>query len=408
MPIRVFISHSSADKDIAKALTKLIRSAFTFSPAEIRCTSVDGYRLPTGASTDHQLRLESIEAESFIAILTPKSLESTYVLFELGARWGTKRPLFPLLAGGATPNDLREPLKALTARMSNSRNEMFQFLTDLGNILHITGNKPETYGAEMEEFLCLVADDEVCQSSSDIPTFGKSESSVPTPSLQRSLCQTARAICTRIREAPPLQEARIAADFKGYFVDWETTFEGASLKDERSGVLRLSLCPWEPNGYDIGISCQVNLAEHPELKELPKKAPIWVRGRIVRAESHAIELVDTAIKVMDSEERRGTRIAWLVPTVKAQLDHSIASTVKDITIEDSIRAQVRMNRPEGLSMLDGKRIVPELKDGSLDYKLLVLYAAKQLIEGSAGLSNKDTQDRLLSIQYQIDKLKNFG
>lgn len=88
MQTRVFISHSSADQDLAEALIRLLRSALPLQPDIIRCTSVGGYKLPTGTEVDAQLRKEVVEAELFIALITKDSLDSTYVLFELGARWG--------------------------------------------------------------------------------------------------------------------------------------------------------------------------------------------------------------------------------------------------------------------------------------------------------------------------------
>ncbi len=58
--IDIFISHSSADKEITKTLIDLLRSAIpSISPDRIRCTSVPGYRLPGGADADdHQENLE--------------------------------------------------------------------------------------------------------------------------------------------------------------------------------------------------------------------------------------------------------------------------------------------------------------------------------------------------------------
>jgi hypothetical protein len=104
--IDVFISHSSQDARIAEALITLLRSALNILPNRIRCTSVEGFRLPAGVSTDDQLRIELRESKLFIAIITKASLQSTYVLFELGARWGANLHMIPLLAAGATPEIL--------------------------------------------------------------------------------------------------------------------------------------------------------------------------------------------------------------------------------------------------------------------------------------------------------------
>jgi len=106
--IDVFISHSAADKELARGLINLLRLAIpSISPTRIRCTSVPGYRLPGGADADDQLRKEMVDARVFIGLITPESLTSTYVLFELGARWGAQLQLTPLLAAGMSTYELR-------------------------------------------------------------------------------------------------------------------------------------------------------------------------------------------------------------------------------------------------------------------------------------------------------------
>ena len=99
----IFISHSSQDARLAERLVKLLRLAFSLSDAEIRCTSVDGYRLAAGADTNDQLRREVRESRLFLALITPSSVRSSYVLFELGARWGIDRLCFPCLRAELTP-----------------------------------------------------------------------------------------------------------------------------------------------------------------------------------------------------------------------------------------------------------------------------------------------------------------
>ena len=83
--VKVFISHSSNDVQLAKPLIDLLRSALRLRASEIRCTSVPGYKLPGGAETDEQIREELLDAPVFIGLVTEASLESKYVLFELGA-----------------------------------------------------------------------------------------------------------------------------------------------------------------------------------------------------------------------------------------------------------------------------------------------------------------------------------
>jgi hypothetical protein len=107
---RVFVSHQHKDQPIATALTSLLESAFEVGSGDIRCTSVPKYALTPGARTSEQLRSEIAGAELVIGILTPDTSESNYVLCELGAAWGRDVQTFPLLARGATPEQVPSPL----------------------------------------------------------------------------------------------------------------------------------------------------------------------------------------------------------------------------------------------------------------------------------------------------------
>jgi hypothetical protein len=49
--VRVFISHASDDAELAGRLVQLLLAALNLQSSEIRCTSVEGHRLPSGADT---------------------------------------------------------------------------------------------------------------------------------------------------------------------------------------------------------------------------------------------------------------------------------------------------------------------------------------------------------------------
>lgn len=153
--IEVFISHSSADAEIAGALVELIRATLNLAPAKIRCSSVDGYRLPGGAQTDQQLKMELRTAKAFIGLLTEGSLASTYVLFELGARWGAELHLTPLIAGSMEKKDLKGPLSGLNAHSCNNPAELHQLLEELGSILSSRLNSAASYIRYLERLLAL-------------------------------------------------------------------------------------------------------------------------------------------------------------------------------------------------------------------------------------------------------------
>ena len=143
--IDIFISHSSKDSDVAEALINFLRASLNISAAKIRCTSVDGYRLPGGTSTDVRLKQELRDATCFIALLTPESLKSTYVLFELGARWGAQLHFTPLLARGITVRDLQSPLSSINALSCESRSQLHQLINELATRSQLTPESAAVY-----------------------------------------------------------------------------------------------------------------------------------------------------------------------------------------------------------------------------------------------------------------------
>ena len=152
--LSVFVSHSAKDETLAKALVELLRSALNIPANEIRCTSVNGYRLSAGASIDDQLRQEVHESQAFIGLITPSSMASTFVLFELGARWGADCHLVPLLGGGADASFLRGPLGTLNALSCDDAGQIHQLVDDLASLLAATDKTaPAGYQAYVERLI---------------------------------------------------------------------------------------------------------------------------------------------------------------------------------------------------------------------------------------------------------------
>ena len=135
--IQIFISHSSRDAELAKAIISLLEQALPLPRRVIRCTSVDGYRLRAGASIDETLRAEVHDAALVLALLTPSAMESTYVMFEIGARWGSRKPLIPLLASGLTPQELKPPLSGIYAINCADRPQVTRLVPEVAECLGI-------------------------------------------------------------------------------------------------------------------------------------------------------------------------------------------------------------------------------------------------------------------------------
>ena len=151
--MRIFISHSNNDVEVAKLLIDLLRKALNLKSSDIRCTSVDGYRMTGGASVDDTLRAEVHDAKLLIGLITPTSLKSAYVMFELGARWGAEKPMIPLLASGATPGHLGGPLAGINALDASQTGQLHQLLGDVARHLSITLDQPSSYTDAIEELV---------------------------------------------------------------------------------------------------------------------------------------------------------------------------------------------------------------------------------------------------------------
>lgn len=151
--VDVFVSHSSHDVALAAQVVDLLRAALNLRAESIRCTSVDGYRLPAGADSDEQLRDEALACRALIVILSAFSLASAYVLFERGARWGAKRPLIPLLAPGIGPQALKGPLAGLNALNCENAAQLHQLVSDVAAILNVQPANPAVFQRHIEAIL---------------------------------------------------------------------------------------------------------------------------------------------------------------------------------------------------------------------------------------------------------------
>ena len=151
----IFISHSSKDVQTAQALTDLFRSALAISPTDIRCTSLEGHLLPAGASVDELLRREVHGAKAFVGLISYSSLQSLYVVFELGARWGAGKHLIPLLAPGVSPDALKAPLSSFNSLSCGSASQLHQLVRELASLLEVELHPPFTYQREIDGVLNL-------------------------------------------------------------------------------------------------------------------------------------------------------------------------------------------------------------------------------------------------------------
>lgn len=151
--IKIFVSHRSSDIELATALVKLFISALDIKKEQIRCTSVPGFRFDPGIDTIEEIRKEVNETGVLVGLLTPHSLESSYVLFELGARWGLQKPLIPLLSNGAEYDSLPTPIRNTNAVKLEKTEDIYDLLEFISKEIKISTQKVSSYQDELNNVI---------------------------------------------------------------------------------------------------------------------------------------------------------------------------------------------------------------------------------------------------------------
>ena len=69
-----------------------------------------------------------------MGLIGPDTSESDYVLFELGASWGLRKPTFPLRLAGATFQHVPEVLREKSSLLLQDVTQGLQLVEDVGRV----------------------------------------------------------------------------------------------------------------------------------------------------------------------------------------------------------------------------------------------------------------------------------
>jgi hypothetical protein len=106
----VFVSHATKDAAIAAEIVDLIEQGIGVPEAEIFCSSLDGYGIPTGQTFVTFMKEQMLEPKVVILLLTPAYFESKFCLSELGAAWVKSHYIFPILVPPLGYADVKDVL----------------------------------------------------------------------------------------------------------------------------------------------------------------------------------------------------------------------------------------------------------------------------------------------------------
>ncbi len=155
MTPQIFISHTRLDFEIVGPLVNLLKAALVIPQQDIRCTSLPGYGLPGGVRTTDHLRDEVLSCEFLIGLISKQSFASAWVLFELGARWASKKRMVPLLGPGVPRSILKGPISELNPLSFDVRADVEQLVEDARSTLGCEVNRSSHYSDEIEALLQL-------------------------------------------------------------------------------------------------------------------------------------------------------------------------------------------------------------------------------------------------------------
>jgi hypothetical protein len=105
--IQIFISHATGDHPLARELVELLCECFRIPSEKI---FYDQYSLLPGKKLDDQIKAALAQAEMVIVLMTPRSVFSPWVLFEMGrGHFSVRKRLVVLLANGLPHERLPAP-----------------------------------------------------------------------------------------------------------------------------------------------------------------------------------------------------------------------------------------------------------------------------------------------------------
>lgn len=153
--VKIFISHSSKDADVAEAVADLMRDAFSLQPEAIRCTSATKYELDYGTDSG-QLRAEVVDAAVVLGVITGSSMESSWVMFELGARWGAGKYFVAMVASDSGFALLPDPINTKHALKITSDEKLVKLVEEVASKLGVERPRHAAYQERINKLLKVV------------------------------------------------------------------------------------------------------------------------------------------------------------------------------------------------------------------------------------------------------------
>jgi hypothetical protein len=124
----IFISHSAENMQFAEVLRNFLAVAIDIDLGDILCTCVHHRNSYDGEKISEHLKADISSCTAVIAIVTPESISTDWLLFEIGAAWALGKKLFFLFLEGVDFRDLPEPLNCFSYADIDDKNAPIQLM----------------------------------------------------------------------------------------------------------------------------------------------------------------------------------------------------------------------------------------------------------------------------------------
>ena len=149
----IFISHATADKELADKLVVLVETGIGIPDTDVFCTSLEGLGIPSGANFVDFIKSQIQEPRVVLLLLTPHYYASEFCLCELGASWSMAHRAFPLLLPPLTYDDVNGVLLGTQVLRLNSKEKLNQFQEEMIELFKIKGKAFAIWEKRRDEFL---------------------------------------------------------------------------------------------------------------------------------------------------------------------------------------------------------------------------------------------------------------
>ena len=126
--MKIFISHSSKDKELVLMFVDLLVQGFHIDYDEIFCTSMDN-ALRVGEDFIKSIKENLYDSEIVLFLITQNYIDSKFCIMEMGAAWAFKDNIFPIIVPPLDYNILNDtPLKIIQSIILSDAEDLFKKL----------------------------------------------------------------------------------------------------------------------------------------------------------------------------------------------------------------------------------------------------------------------------------------